>query len=274
MKIASNSIDQVRRVDWNQKGRVDFVMAARIRDIAASLKELKRGKVDASSLTGEIEAVLSNIEEGYKRRINRSVKKKIVNAWKYFLMHDRINRLSIVLPEEPLKEQKAKRISERNVIIRSPSRLVYKGPQDRGPPEARWMVCFLSRIFSGREITTNACEDTFGNMGTLIRSGRSIVLERALTKNMLASGNIEDTARWFNNSYPMSDMGRRAKRGNRVRVIVGRSYRITYLDHDTVKTERTIDVIERKRKYFTDYCHLWNAVRTFMRSKIKEIVRA
>ena len=84
MKIASNSIDQVRGVDWNQKGRVDFVMAARIRDIAASLKELKRRKVDASCLTGEIEAVLSNIEEGYKRRINRSVKKKIVNAWKYF----------------------------------------------------------------------------------------------------------------------------------------------------------------------------------------------
>ena len=117
MKIANNSIDQVRRVDWNQKGRVDFVMAARIRDIAASLKELKRRKVDASSLTGEIEAVLSNIEEGYKRRINRSVKKKIVNAWKYFPMHDRINRLSIALLGEPLKELKAKRISERDVNI-------------------------------------------------------------------------------------------------------------------------------------------------------------
>ena len=50
------------------------------------------------------------------------------------------------------------------------------------------MVGFLSRIFSGREITTNACECTFWNRGTLIRSGRSIVLERALTKNMLASG--------------------------------------------------------------------------------------
>ena len=274
VKIASNSIDQVRRVDWNQKGRVDFVMAARIRDIASSLKELKRRKVDASSLTGEIEAVLSNIEEGYKRRINRTVKRKIVNAWKYFPMHDRINGLSIALLGEPLKEQKAKRMSERNVNIRSPSRLVYRGPQDRGPPEARWMVGFLSSIFSGREITTNACEGTFGNMGTLIRSGRSIVLERALTKNMLASGDIEDSARWFNNSYPMNDMGRRARRGTRVRVIVGRSYRITYLDHDTVKTERTIDVVERKRKYITAYCHLRNAMRTFKRSRIKEIVPA
>ena len=59
-------------------------------------------------------------------------------------------------------------------------------------------------------------------MDALIRSGRSIVLERALTKNMLASGGIEDTARWFNNSYPMNDMGRRAERGNRGMVIVGK----------------------------------------------------
>ncbi len=105
-------------------------------------------------------------------------------------------------------------------------------------------------------------------------SGRSIVLKRALTKNMLSSGWIEETARWFNGSYPMSEMGRRAERGNRVRVIVGRSYRITYLDHDTVKTERVIDLMERKRKYITAYCHLRNAVRTFMRSRIKEIVPA
>ena len=109
-------------------------------------------------------------------------------------------------------------------------------------------------------------------MGTLIKSGRSIVLERALTKNMLSSGKIEETARWFNGSYPMNDMGRRAERGNRVRVIVGRSYRITYLDQDTVKTERVIDVMERRRKYITAYCHLRNAMRTFKRSRIKEIV--
>jgi hypothetical protein len=127
-------------------------------------------------------------------------------------------------------------------------------------------------MLSWKEIMISACEGTFEKMGTLIRSGRSIVLERALTKNMLASGDIEDTGKWFNSSYPMNDMGRRAKRGNRVRVIVGRSYRITYLDHDTVKTERTIDVIERKRKHIIAYCHLRNAVRTFKRSMIKEIV--
>ena len=51
-------------------------------------------------------------------------------------------------------------------------------------------------------------------------------------------------------------------------------YSVTYLDHDTVKTGRTVDVIERKRKYITAYCHLRNAVRTFKRSGIKEIVPA
>jgi predicted DNA-binding transcriptional regulator YafY len=39
-----------------------------------------------------------------------------------------------------------------------------------------------------------------------------------------------------------------------------------------VKTGRTVDVIERKRKYITAYCHLRNAVRTFKRGRIKEIV--
>jgi predicted DNA-binding transcriptional regulator YafY len=41
-----------------------------------------------------------------------------------------------------------------------------------------------------------------------------------------------------------------------------------------VKTERTIDVIERKRKYITAYCHLRNAVGTSKRSRIREIVAA
>lgn len=67
---------------------------------------------------------------------------------------------------------------------------------------------------------------------------------------------------------------RRAKRGNRVRVIVGKELQDHLSYHDTVKTERTIDVIERKRKYITAYCHLMNATRTFKRSRIREIVAA
>ncbi len=53
----------MKSVDWNQKGKIDLVMATGIRDIAASLKELKRSKVDSSSITEEMERVISEIEE-------------------------------------------------------------------------------------------------------------------------------------------------------------------------------------------------------------------
>jgi predicted DNA-binding transcriptional regulator YafY len=38
-----------------------------------------------------------------------------------------------------------------------------------------------------------------------------------------------------------------------------------------VKTERTVDIMEKKRKYITAYCHLRNAERTFKGSRIKSI---
>ena len=88
---------------------------------------------------------------------------------------------------------------------------------------------------------------------------------------MLHSGSPEETVAWFNENYPMNDMGRRAVRGHRRKLIVGKSYKITYQDRSTVKTERTIDVKERNRKYIIAYCHLRNAVRTFKRSRIKSI---
>jgi hypothetical protein len=49
----------------------DFFMATRIRDIAVSLKELRRRKLNKFSVTDEIEVVLFNIEEKYKRSIKR-----------------------------------------------------------------------------------------------------------------------------------------------------------------------------------------------------------
>jgi hypothetical protein len=121
-------------------------------------------------------------------------------------------------------------------------------------------------MFSGKGITTNACEGTFGNMGTLIRSGRSILLERKLTKNILRSGSAEEMVSWFNGSYPMNYMGRRAKRNYRRKLVVGKSYKITYRDRSRVKTEKMIGIKERKRKYITAYFHLGNALRTFERS--------
>ena len=272
-KIAQGCIDQVRSVDWNAKGRVDFVMAAKLRDLNAALKELRRRKSDTFSLMGEIERVLYALKEGYRRRINRSVKKKIVNAWRSFsMLKERLNDLSLALLGEEIRyNPRSKKISDRTVRISNPARLVYKGPVDGGPSEMQWIIGLLSNVFSGKEITTNACEGTFGNMGTLIRSGRSILLERALTKNMLHSGSAEETVAWFNENYPMNDMGRRAERNHRRKLIIGKSYKITYQDRATVKTERIIDLKERKRKYITAYCQPRNAVRPFKRSRIKSI---
>ena len=272
-KIAHNCLDQVRSVDWNAKGRVDFVMAAKLRDLNAALKELKRRKSDTAPLIMEIVNILSDLKEGYKRRINRSVKKKIVNAWRSFpMLKEQVNDLSLALLGESIKNNPgSKKASERKVRMSDPARLIYKGPPDNGPPEMKWITGLLHNMFSGKEITTNACEGVFGNMGTLIRSGRSILLERALTKNMLHSGSPEETVSWFNENYPMNDMGRGAERNHRRKLIVGSSYKITYQDRSTVKTERTIDIRERKRKYITAYCHLRNAVRTFKRSRIKSI---
>ena len=237
------------------------------------MKELKGRKSDSETLIKEIGDVLSSLKEGYRRRINRSVKKKIVNAWRSFsLLKEQVNDLSLALLGEPIKDNpESKKASERKVRISDPSRLIYKGSPDNGPQEMKWITGLLQKMFSGKEITTNACEGTFGNMGTLIRSGRSILLERALTKNMLQSGSPKETVAWFNENYPMNDMGRRAERGHRTKLIVGKSYKITYQDRSTVKTERTIDIRERRRKYITAYCHLRNAVRTFKRSRIKSI---
>ena len=163
------------------------------------------------------------------------------------------------------------KISYRKVRISDPPKLLYKGPANNGPEETKWITGLLYSMFSGNEIKTNACKGTFGNMGTLIGSGRSILLERTLKKNMLHSGSAMETISWFNENYQMNDMGRRAKRNHRRKIIVGKSYKITCLDRGTVKTERIIDVRERKRKYITAYCHLRNAVRTFKRSRIKSI---
>ena len=57
------------------KGRVDFVMASKMRDLNATLKELKRRKSDTISLMRDVKNILSDLRETY-----RSVKKKIVNA--------------------------------------------------------------------------------------------------------------------------------------------------------------------------------------------------
>ena len=261
------------RGGWEAKGRVDFAMASRLRDLNGILRELHRRKADTASIVSGIGCILSSLKEQYSRRINRAVKRKIVNAWKALsVLRSQVNDLSIALLGEALTESAVnKKSSERKVSLSPPPKLIYKGPPDHGPEALEWMMKLLAVMFSGREITTNACEGTFGNMGTLIRSGRSILLERALTRTMLKAGSVDETASWFNANHPMRDMGVRGARGHRRKLIAGKSYRITYADRSTVKTERTIDIISRKRKYVTAYCHLRGAIRTFRRSRIISI---
>ena len=137
-KIAHDCIDQVRSVDWNVKGRVDFVMASKLRDLNAALKELKRRKSDTGSLVDEIENILFSIKEAYSRRINRSVKKKIVNAWKSFsMLKGQVNDLSMALLGEGIKDNPISgKISDRKVRISEPARLEYRGSADKSPPNS------------------------------------------------------------------------------------------------------------------------------------------
>ena len=114
---------------------------------------------------------------------------------------------------------------------------------------------------------------TFGNMGTLIRSGWSIIIERGHYKNMLISDLIKANATWFNSNYPMSDVETIAEHGNRVKIRGVWSYRIVYLDK-IMKTELVIYVMGGGRKRTAAYCYLSNAVRTFKRSGINEIAPA
>ena len=215
----------------------------------------------------------SCLKEQYKTKINRTVKKKIVNAWRSCgILRTHVNDLSLtLLGEEIPGRQHSEKTSERKVRISKPAKLMYKGSPDSGPEEMQWITDLLASLFKEKEITSNACEGTFGNMGTYIRAGRSIKLERALTKSMFHSDSVQDTVCWLNENYLMGDMGRRAKKGGRVRIMLEKIYKITYEDRKTVKSERIIDATERKRKYITAYCHLRGAVRTFKRSRIKYI---
>ena len=104
-----------------------------------------------------------------------------------------------------------------------------------------------------------------------IKQGRSIYLERAVTKVFLQKQDVETTADWFVENYPISDMGKRGTRGTRIHLKTGRRYRMTYVNRRKEKSERMIDLIERKRKFITAFCHLRGEILTSKRSRIKSI---
>ncbi|MCW1306098.1 MAG: hypothetical protein OH335_04965 [Candidatus Parvarchaeota archaeon] len=122
------------------------------------------------------------------------------------------------------------RIREGNVKLNDPARLIYRRFPDYGLTEMQWVVNFLEKIFRGIEITTNYYKGTFGNMDKLIRSGESILLEKALTKNILHSGTVQNTTSLFNENYTMKEMSKMAMRNHRIEIIAGRRHKIIYQD--------------------------------------------
>ena len=152
-KLALDRIGQIRTVDWEASGRVDFVMAGRMRDFNAILKELMRRRSDTGPLVCEIGQVMSSLKEKYRRRINRAVKRKIVNAWRPFsILRDRVDELSMELLGETVPEPPPRRnanTGERNIRLSPPPRLMYRGPPDQGPQELAWISGLMETLFSG-----------------------------------------------------------------------------------------------------------------------------
>ena len=159
----------------------------------------------------------------------------------------------------------------KQVIVSPPAKLLFRGPiTDASEMEPiSWITYLLQKIFSGKEITTNECEGTFGSIGMEIRRGRGINLERALTKIMLQRRSIPETIQWFALHYPMSDMGKRGSRGSRKKIHPNQRYCIFYTDRWNVKTLRIVDVLRCKGKWIDVFCHLRQDFRTLKRSKIQ-----
>ena len=103
-------------------------------------------------------------------------------------------------------------------------------------------------------------------------SKSSIYLQRAVTKVHLQKQDIGETVNWLVNNYPLQSIGKRGARGDRKRIEIGGQYLITYVDRQKKKTERVIDVIDRKKKRIIAYCHMRQDVRTFKRVRIKSII--
>ncbi|MCW1306099.1 MAG: hypothetical protein OH335_04970 [Candidatus Parvarchaeota archaeon] len=57
-------------------------MSSRYGDQNLALKELKRRKIEIKMLIDEVKIVLFDLMMRYRKRIKRTVKKKVVNEWK------------------------------------------------------------------------------------------------------------------------------------------------------------------------------------------------
>lgn len=277
-------IVQLGNAVWDEKGRVDLVMYPKLIKLNSLLKELKRRKIDITYYINTLRMMIGDLVDQYATSINRTVKKKIVNAWSALkILKEDVNRLSEALLKEPLsskdkgakqKEAEKPQIKEESLVkFLTKPKLIYRGRMNGPlvPEQALWILALLKLIFDGKEITTNPCEGRFGVIGMMLRQGRSIYLERAVTKVHLQKQDIKTTIMWLVEQYPIKDIGKRGMRGDRKRLEIGGRYLITYVNRRGEKTERVIDVLDRKKKYIIAYCHTRQETLTFKRCRIKSI---
>ena len=281
---ANELLTQVKNAEWKDKGRCDLVMRPKFQKLNSLFKELQRREVDITEYISTLRTILDELVIRYATAIKRSVKKKIINSWRVLtILKDDVNSLSERLLKEPLPSKKKNQVTDEAhekkekgwVRFLARPKRVYRGRMNDPlvPDEARWILGLLQKIFEGKEITTNPCEGRFGVIGMTVRQGRSIYLERAITKVFLQKQKVGATMDWLVESYPIFDMGKRGERGTRKHLKVGGRYMMTYVNRRKEKSERMIDIIERKRNFITAYCHLRGVVLSFRRSRIKNITQ-
>jgi hypothetical protein len=283
-EMVSELLLQLANVDWEAEGRIDIVMKAKIARLNALIKELERRKEPTEGYVQALREQIDGLIGRYGRSIRRTMKRKIVNAWSSLkVLRGDVERLSEALLKEPLPErvpdagqdERSESGPEKDARPKMSTRpmRVYRGPMDDPsvPEEGRWIIGLLKVTFGGKDITTNECEGRFGVIGMELRRGRSIYLERAVTRVLLQSRGLQMTMDWLVESYPMERMGRRGNRGERKHLRIGERYLITYRDRWGVATERVIDVEGRKGDCVLARCHLRNDRRTFKRRRIGSI---
>lgn len=284
-ETAGELLTQLLNTDWGSDGRVDLVMRQKLVKLNALLKELDRRGVDLRTELTILRSILEGLVTQYAHTIKKMTKKKIINAWRVVtFLKEEVNHLSEQLLKEPLPSKEKKPPSSQSStgkatkndhwvkFIMKP-RLLYRGPLDNGqlPAAALWILGLLRLLFEGKEITNNRCEGRFGVIGLALRQGRSIQLDRALTKVHLQSEDLASNLAWLHANYPLPEMGRRGDRGSRTQIKVGHRYHMGYVNRRGEHSERDIDVLSKKRKTFTAHCHEKDMVLTFRRSRVKYI---
>lgn len=282
-KLVEKLLVEIRIANWKEKGRVDLVMGAKLKRLNTLLREMQRRKIDITRYLSSLSEIIEKLKKEYKMFVGRVIKRKIVNAWRFLtILKNEVNGLALDLLREKLDTEctkrndmhKEKKKQNKRVKIYPNAKLVYRGQINHAfvPEPAQWVMNLLRKIFIGKEITTNACEGTFGNMGVQLSLGRSISIDRALTKTIFEKQKSSTTLSWLITNYPIRDMGKRGTRGSQKKLQIGGRYKIIYRNKWCVESKRIIDVINRKKKWIIAFCHSSKAMRTFRRDKIKNIV--